>query len=238
MSRSRAVDLERIAAMVRSSHQEDGDDRALILASLVAPHRTRRRRGGSDESDREESSGEPLLSERELAALEHEHRDGISAVQVVDIFQARGLRFSEASFRKYVQQGLLPRSRRIGRKGKHRGSMGVYPAKTVRRINSIKRLMAEGYTIEEIQEQVLRYTDVVETLAEGCHEVFERFEADVQSPRFDTKARKNLKREIAEARKTAEDLLKRLGELSERVSAPRQDTYRSSGAAGSAEDLL
>jgi hypothetical protein len=108
----------------------------------------------------------------------------------------------------------------------------------VRRINAIKRLMGDGYTIEEIQGQVLRYNDAVENLSEGSQEILERFEADVQSPRFDTRERKNLKREIAEARKTADELLKQLGELSERVAVPRQDTYGSSGAAGSAEDLL
>src|SRR4029077_4261491 len=85
---------------------------------------------------------------------------------------------SEASFRKYVQQNLLPRSRRVGRKGKHRGSLGVYPAKTVRRINTVKRLMADGFTIEEIQGQFLLYTDLVEGVAEHFAELGTRLAAD------------------------------------------------------------
>ncbi len=92
-----------------------------------------------------------LLKEEELRAIEGTYAEGITAVQIVDVFTSRGIKFSEASFRKYVQQGLLPRSKRVGRKGKHRGSLGVYPAKTIRRINSVKQLMADGYTIEEIQ---------------------------------------------------------------------------------------
>jgi hypothetical protein len=70
-------------------------------------------------------------------------------------------------FRKYVQQGLLPRSRRVGRKGKNKGSLGLYPAKTVRRIDHVKRLMGEGYTIEQIQAQFLQFTDLVENVERG-----------------------------------------------------------------------
>jgi DNA-binding transcriptional MerR regulator len=196
------------------------------------------KRGGGKGSGSGGSTRKGLLSDAELRAIEEEHAEGITAVQVVEIFATRGIRFSEATFRKYVQQGLLPRSRRIGRKGKHRGSLGVYPPKTVRRVNAIKRLMGEGYTIEEIQEQFLRYTDIIESLEEGLSEVFTRLETDAQSPRFDNKARRGLKRELSEARKTADELMRRIDGMSRRVAAPKEDRYRSAGAAGSAEDLL
>src|SRR5580692_8935085 len=120
-----------------------------------------------------------LLGEDELRAIETAHADGLTAVQVVDAFTSRGIKFSEASFRKYVQQGLLPRSRRIGRKGKYKGSLGLYPAKTVRRINAVKQLMRDGYTIEQIQEQFLLYTDLIEGVAEHVAELLSRFERDV-----------------------------------------------------------
>lgn len=222
----------------RTSRTEGRTDRATVVASILAAHRSRRGRGGSSRGGSGSSSEEGLLGDEELREIEETYEEGITAVQVVEIFSSRGLRFSEATFRKYVQQGLLPRSRRIGRKGKHRGSMGVYPAKTVRRINAIKRLMAEGYTIEEIQEQFLRFTDIIETLEEGISEIFERFETEAQSPRFDNKTRRSLKREIREARRTADDLMRRISGLSERVSRPREDQYGTTGAAGSAEDLL
>ena len=51
---------------------------------------------------------------------------GIGA-QIVEAFTDAGVRLSEATFRKWVQLGLLPRSRRVGRKGKHQGSLGLYP---------------------------------------------------------------------------------------------------------------
>ena len=142
-----------------------------------------------------------------MVAIEKENPDGLTAVQIVDFFVSRKIRFSEASFRKYVQQGLLPRSRRIGRKGKHRGSMGVYPTKTVRRINQVKTLMAEGYTIEEIQAQFLHFTNVMETLDEGFTSLFTRLSEEVASPRFDNRTRRSLEREIAEAKATADELL-------------------------------
>jgi DNA-binding transcriptional MerR regulator len=210
-----------------------------IVATTIAAYRRRRSGGASSGGGPGGSSGaKGLLSDAELDEIETTYPEGITAVQVVELFTSRDVRFSEASFRKYVQLGLLPRSRRIGRKGKHRGSMGVYPAKTVRRINEIKRLMADGYTIEEIQAQFLRFTDTLETLDEGFTEFFSRLEEEVAEPRFDNQTRRSLTRELKDARQAADDLLARLDDLSRRVAAPRDNQYRSAGAAGSAEDLL
>lgn len=177
-----------------------------------------------------------MLADDELRAVEGQYAEGITAVQIVDVFTSRGIKFSEASFRKYVQQGLLPRSRRVGRKGKHRGSLGVYPSKTVRRINDVKRLMADGYTIEEIQGQFLLYTDLAEGVAENLTELWTRLTADVAQ--LDPKPRKELDKELAELRKDGNDLVERIGELTRKVAAPRTNELRLAGAAGGAEDLL
>lgn len=203
------------------------------VASIIAHSRARRGAAGA--------SGVVAagpLSDEELRAIEAAHPDGMTAVQIVDVFAARGMRFSEATFRKYVQLGLVPRSRRIGRKGKHRGSLGVYPSKAVRRIAAVRRLMDEGRTIEEIQAALLRFADVIETLEEGLTELFGRFEVELTSPRFDGKARKTLRRDLDDARRDADELLKRLDDLSQRVGRPQSDTFGGTGAAGSAEELL
>src|SRR5215831_2471077 len=92
-----------------------------------------------------------LLDEREIEEIERAWPNGLTSRQIVDVFETRGIRFSEATLRKYVQLGLLPRSVRVGRKGKHRGSCGLYPAHVVRRVNAVKGMMAEDRTIEEIQ---------------------------------------------------------------------------------------
>lgn len=224
---------------------EEGDrgrEAEAFVAASVAQHSSKaggRKTPGAKGAGRvKKSAPEGLLSDEELREVRELYADGITAVQIVELFASRGVRFSEATFRKYVQQGLLPRSRRIGRKGKNRGSLGVYPAKVVQRINLIKSLMNDGYTIEQIQSQFLKFTDVMEKLEEGLQLVFELFQDDAQSPRFDSKARKSLRREIADAEKCADELTTRINEISERLLQSHEDSYRSTGAAGSAEDLL
>ena len=211
----------------------------------VVPFRAHRRLGQTPGAARRDddapaagaaSSRTTLLREEELRAIETAYPDGLTAVQLIDAFTSRGIKFSEASFRKYVQQGLLPRSKRVGRKGKHKGSLGVYPAKTVRRINDVKRLMHDGYTIEEIQGQFLLYTDLVEGVAENLTELCTRLARD--SERLDAQARREIARDLGEVRKEGDRIVERLGELTRRVAAPRTDTLRLAGAAGGAEDLL
>ncbi|MFH0901587.1 MAG: MerR family transcriptional regulator [Pseudomonadota bacterium] len=178
-----------------------------------------------------------LFSDRDLRTIENENSEGLTSVQIVSILTDRGIRFSEATFRKYVQLGLLPRSRRVGRKGKHQGSLGLYPATTVRRIAVIKRLMSENYTIDDIQRRFLRFRDEIEALERGLSRVFSSFDEEIRAARFDTHARRDLKREITEARKAADDLLKRIERIENRVSEPRE-RLAGAGVPGGAEDLL
>jgi hypothetical protein len=210
----------------------------------VVPFRARRgpletdvaARSDDDAAGAGSAARSTLLQEEELRAIETQHADGLTAVQIVDAFTSRRIKFSEASFRKYVQQGLLPRSKRVGRKGKHKGSLGVYPSKTIRRINAVKQWMSDGYTIEEIQGQFLLYTDLVEGVAEHLTALWARLETD--SSRLDAGTRAQLHKELEVARKDGDKLVDRLGDLSRRVAAPRTDSLRLAGAAGGAEDLL
>ena len=179
-----------------------------------------------------------ILTLAEVRAVEDAHPDGLTAVQIVDAFVRRGLRFSEASFRKYVQVGLLPRSRRVGRKGKHKGSLGLYPAKTIRRINEVKRLMGEGYTIDEIGAQFLHFTDLIENLDEAVSELCSELDDAVTAPELDVATRRALARDVAQARQLAAELVLRLTQVTHRVAAPGTAQLRRSGAAGAAEDLL
>ncbi len=205
-----------------------------LAAGLVS----RRRRGDQGEGGATRRDPAGYLAPDELRLIEDQHGEGITAVQIVDVFVSRGVRFSEASFRKYVQQGLLPRSRRVGRKGKNKGSLGVYPPKTVRRINEVKRLMGEGYTIEEIQEQFLLFTDLVENVDESVTELLARLDEGIAGERLDPQARRGVAKELGDVRRIAGELVERLGALAQRVAAPRSALLRKSGAAGSAEDLL
>jgi len=196
-------------------------------------------RGGTQQSG--ETAG-GLLSDRDLDAIERDHADGLTSAQVVELFRARGVKMSEATFRKYVQLGLLPRSRRVGRKGKHQGSMGLYPATVVRRVNAIKRMMAESYTIEEIQRSFLRFKDEIEAVERGLKELFVGFERELRAPEFDSGRRKQLTRELTDAKRVADDLVGRIEGLERQIVSPLERAARarafSSGASGGAGDLL
>ena len=106
------------------------------------------------------------VPESVLAALEQRWPNGVTSAQVVAFFQASGMRLSEATFRRYVQLGFLPRCRRVGRKGKHRGSQGIYPTVVVRRLAEVKRLLEAGRTIEEIRGLFRVRADDVEEIRE------------------------------------------------------------------------
>ena len=189
-----------------------------------------------------EGETEQLLADRELDEIERANEGGLTAAQVVDLFQRRGVKLSEATFRKYVQLGLVPRSRRVGRKGKHSGSMGLYPATVVRRVNAIKRMMAEAYTIEEIQRSFLRFKDEIETIERGLSELFTGFERELRSSEFDAGKKKTLSRDLEETRRVADELVGRIERLERQVVTPLERAARarafSSGASGGAGDLL
>jgi DNA-binding transcriptional MerR regulator len=142
-----------------------------------------------------------ILSDTELQQVERDRAAGITSGEVVRLFESKGARLSSSTFRKYVQQGLLPRSRRVGRKGKHTGSTGLYPVAVVRRIALIKRMMAEGYTVEDIRGSFVtvrnRLEDVEQGLAElvaaiavkaSAHPRRRRFEAELGRAERDVRA--------------------------------------------------
>src|SRR5687768_14302697 len=145
-------------------------------------------------------------SEGELTELEREHAAGLATHQVVELFKSRGEPLSEATFRKYVQLGLLPRSVRVGRKGKHRGSQGVYPATVVRQIESIRRLLAQGYTISELQSQLVFFGGEIDELGQKLERVLEAVARAVTERGTEDV----LTRAVSDARALSSDLLGKL----------------------------
>ena len=167
------------------------------------------------------------LSEAQLREIEAAHASGLSSQDLVRVFSERRVRFSEANLRRYVQLGLVPRSRRIGQKGKHQGSRGVYPVRAVRRINSIKKLMAERYTLEEIQSKFLAFQDDIESLDEARAKLVSGFEARVAAlpagPR-----RERLLAELDALRRAAGELLEVVHRL-EKMLIPASAARRPRG---------
>jgi hypothetical protein len=165
------------------------------------------------------SRSSALLDDAELMEIERSFPQGLTSKQIVDLFETRGIRFSEATLRKYVQLGLLPRSVRVGRKGKHRGSCGLYPANVIRRVNLVKGMMAEDLTIEEIQRSFVRFKDEIDTIEKGLRELIAGFERQAKGPALEAERRRLLEREISEARNAASELVRRISGLEVQLSA-------------------
>ena len=158
-------------------------------------------------------------AEEELDALEHAHPEGLGVQAIVAAFTAHGDRLTEATFRKYVQHGLLPRSRRVRRQGKQRGSVGLYPATTVRQLARIRALMAQGYTIDEIQREFLFVRGDIEALERQLRRVWEALDrAREEQAAAGASADPALGAQVAEARDLGAELLRRLRGIEERLT--------------------
>lgn len=154
----------------------------------------------------------PQFTEPELLALEARYPDGLTTQDVVELFAARGDKLSEATFRKYVQLGLLPRSVRVGRKGKHRGSEGRYPVAVIRQIDAVRALMAQGYTIQDIQRELLSLRSDIDALGQKLAQVLSTME-QAAAASDDIAARA-----ISDARQVGDALIERLRAIEQRLA--------------------
>ncbi len=192
---------------------------------------------GDEPTEGRAAGGAALLDERELRDIERAWPEGMTCRQIVDVFEARGLRFSEATLRKYVQLGLLPRSVRVGRKGKHRGSCGIYPAHVVRRVNRVKQMMADNLTIEEIARSFVRFKDEIDAVQKGLRDLLAGFEREAKGPALESARRRALEKEITEAKKAAGELVRRIDSLERRISARTAEESAGAAAVGGGTDL-
>lgn len=157
------------------------------------------------------------LTSEVLDEIERKHPEGLTSQQILSLLEESGVRFSEATLRKYVQLGLLPHSVRVGRKGKHKGSQGLYPASVVRRITEIKRLLTENFTIDEIRQDYFLLRGEIEALEQKLGQVFDGVEAALAARPADTAA-EHARRELRDVRATAGELITKLRALETRLS--------------------
>ena len=157
-------------------------------------------------------------NEERLTALERAHPAGIDVREIVAEFGSRGDPLTEATFRKYVQLGLLPRSVRVG-KGKKRGSQGLYPATVIRRIDMIRRLMGQGYTIEEIQTEFFFIRGDIEELSRSLTRVYAAIERALgQRASGDARVDALARQKFDDARRLGTELIATLDEIEQRAS--------------------
>lgn len=150
-----------------------------------------------------------MIDERTLTRLEKKHAAGVTSADILDVFASHDVPLSEATLRKYVQLGLLPRSVRVGRKGKHKGSQGVYPVGVIRQILRIKQMMADNYTIDEIRRQFLFIRSDIQQLEQTLVVIFEKLKG-VTDERTEEGPRGVVAKEISDAEQLSRDLLDRL----------------------------
>lgn len=188
-------------------------------------------------------SGQAFLEDEPAqAAIEAAYPDGLSSAQLVELFTGAGVRLSEATFRKWVQLGLLPRSRRVGRKGKHQGSLGLYPPSTVRQIAAIRRLMDGGLTAADIARS-RRLRDGVEALERALRDLLREFREQLSaSPALPAGERAAAERQLEALDRQSSELFRRLSGVERRIVAPLEREARArafgSGTSGGAGDLL
>jgi len=146
-----------------------------------------------------------------LVSLERQYASGLTSSDLIDVCAAHGIQLSEATLRKYVQLGLLPRSVRVGRKGKHKGSLGMYPVRAIRQLVRIKEMMAENYTIEEIRRDFLFVRTDIEQLEQTLACIFQALLSAARGRRRD--ATDPVAREVTRAKQQGQELVTHLSSI-------------------------
>jgi DNA-binding transcriptional MerR regulator len=158
-----------------------------------------------------------LLEAEQSGDLERSHPSGMSVQQIVDACAAHGERLTEATFRKYVQLGLLPRSVRVGKKGKHRGSQGLYPTSIVGQVQRIRKLMAQGFTIDEIRARFSFLSSDIGQLDKELGRVMGQLDGTLEGGSASS-GDSLLKREIEEAHRLAQLFIEKLRDIERRLT--------------------
>ncbi len=151
-----------------------------------------------------------LLRPDEIERIERDYAQGLPARVIVGLFADKGIPLTEATFRKYVQAGLLPRSKRVGKKGKHQGSQGLYPASAVRRMNAIKQMMAQGLTLEDIKASFVVFKNHIELAGHELGQVFDGYERHLDGKALGDRNKKEMTSQLRALRVQSRELLQEI----------------------------
>lgn len=171
------------------------------------------------------------LTEAALDELERRFPQGLPSQEIVSLLEQHGVRCSEATLRKYVQLGLLPRSVRVGREDGARGSQGLYPAGVVRQIVEIKKRLGENRSIDELRQENFLLRTEIQEIDQRLRRLFEGVEGTLKT-RGDAAGGALARRELREARAATGELLTRLRALESRLSLGARDQQDLSRAVG------
>jgi preprotein translocase subunit SecA len=94
----------------------------------------------------------------------------------------------------------------------------VYPVQVVRQIQRIKEMMAQDYTIEEIQREFLFVRGGIEELERTLAKVFESLRGALKQRKSETVGRA-LTGDLTHAESLARDLVAKLSMIEQRLTA-------------------
>lgn len=166
-----------------------------------------------------------MIDEATLSQLEKQHERGLTSVEILELLATHDVNLSEATLRKYVQLGLLPRSVRVGRKGKHRGSQGIYPVSVLRQILGIKKMLGHNYTIEQIQREFLFMRGDLEQLERTLKSLFEKLDVVVEERRPEPLVQ-SAALDMGRAREMGDELIALLRNLEDKLTSRARLTQR------------
>lgn len=167
------------------------------------------------------------LSPRDISEIERANHEGLSSKQILEILQAHGEHMTEATLRKYVQLGLLPRSRRVGQKGKHRGSRGIYPVEVIRRIEEIRRAMDGGDTLEALAKATPAVRACLAAVRVSMTEVMDAAEVDLESQTLEKSEKNGLKNELQSRMKESRSWMRAMEKWAADLEQAKRSTKRS-----------
>jgi DNA-binding transcriptional MerR regulator len=162
-----------------------------------------------------------VIDDCTLSRIETDHPSGLTSAEILGVLAKHGVLLSEATLRKYIQLGLLPRSVRVGRKGKHQGSQGIYPVNVIRQILRIKQMMAQNYTIEQIQREFLFMRSDLLELEQTLASIFKKLELLLRERKREASAHAAL-REVSSARTLSKDLVASLEAIETRLTTQQR----------------
>ncbi|MGQ0504291.1 MAG: hypothetical protein ACT4TC_03155, partial [Myxococcaceae bacterium] len=96
---------------------------------------------------------------------------------------------------------------------------GLYPVESVRRINAIKKMMAEGMTLEDIRRSFVFYKNHIDQVQRSLAEVLDGFEAELSERKFGDDRKQELSDELTGVRSRAQELLAEVARLGSAVTA-------------------
>jgi hypothetical protein len=79
--------------------------------------------------------------------------------------------------------------------------------------------MAENLTIEEIQRSFLRFKEEIDAIEKSLRELISSFEREARGPGLDPGRRKDLEKEIVDAKRAAGDLVRKISSLESLLSS-------------------